>query len=45
MEEARKKRKEVILFKVDFENACDLVDWKFLESMMLKMGFNDRLMN
>jgi hypothetical protein len=27
------------LFKVDFERAYDTVRWKFLEQMMIKMGF------
>lgn len=36
VDEARRKRKEVILFKVDLEKACDSVDWNFLPSMMEK---------
>jgi hypothetical protein len=30
-------KKELLLFKVDFEKACDYVDWKYLDDVM---GYN-----
>lgn len=32
-------KKELILFKVDFEKEYDSVDWGFLEEVMRKMAF------
>ncbi|PNX63811.1 receptor-like kinase, partial [Trifolium pratense] len=34
-----KSKKELLLFKVDFEKAYDSVDWGYLEDVMGKMGF------
>jgi len=39
VDEARKNKKELILFKVDFEKAYDTVDWGYLDEVMSKMGF------
>jgi hypothetical protein len=39
---ARRKKKERLIFKVDFEKAYDSVSWSFLEYMMQRLGFNDR---
>jgi len=39
VDDARKRHKELLLFKVDFEKAYDLVDWGYLEEVMFKMGF------
>jgi hypothetical protein len=39
VDEARKTKKELLLFKVDFEKAYDSVDWGYLDSVMGKMGF------
>ena len=39
VDEARKCKKELILFKVDFEKAYDSIDWNYLNEVMLKMGF------
>ena len=36
---ARKYKKELVLFKVDFEKAYDMVDWGYLDEVMSKMGF------
>lgn len=41
VDEARRKKKEVLLFKVDFEKAYDSVDWKFLYILMTNMGFHE----
>ena len=38
-DEARKFKKELILFKVDIEKAYDTVDWGYLDEVMSKMGF------
>jgi hypothetical protein len=39
MDEARKTKKELLLFKVDFEKAYDSVDWGYLDAVMGKMAF------
>ncbi|MCH85039.1 cysteine-rich receptor-like protein kinase, partial [Trifolium medium] len=39
VDEARKSKKELMLFKVDFEKAYDFVDWGYLDDVMGKMSF------
>ncbi|CAJ2673682.1 unnamed protein product [Trifolium pratense] len=39
VDEARKSKKELLLFKVDFEKAYDSVEWGYLEDVMGRMGF------
>ena len=39
VDEARKCKKELLLFKVDFEKVYNSIDWNYLEEVMLKMGF------
>ncbi|CAJ2662016.1 unnamed protein product [Trifolium pratense] len=39
VDEARKSRKELMLFKVDFEKAYDSVDWGYLDDIMRRMSF------
>jgi hypothetical protein len=39
VDEARKSKKELLLFKVDFEKAYDSVDWGYLDAVMAKMAF------
>jgi hypothetical protein len=39
VDEARKSRKELMLFKVDFEKAYDSVDWGYLDAVMGNMAF------
>ena len=39
VDEARKLKKELMLFKVDFEKAYDSVDWGYLDSVMEGMSF------
>ncbi|CAJ2647900.1 unnamed protein product [Trifolium pratense] len=39
VDEARKSKKELFLFKVDFEKAYDSVDWGYLDAVMGRMGF------
>nr|GFD19165.1 RNA-directed DNA polymerase, eukaryota, reverse transcriptase zinc-binding domain protein [Tanacetum cinerariifolium] len=31
-----------MVFKVDFEKACDSVRWDYLDDVLLKFGFGDR---
>ncbi|GKE24376.1 putative RNA-directed DNA polymerase, eukaryota, reverse transcriptase zinc-binding domain protein [Tanacetum coccineum] len=37
---AKKKNESLFIFKVDFEKAFDLLDWKFLDNIMRQMGFS-----
>lgn len=39
---ARKKGKDCLIFKVDFEKAYDSVSWSFLEYMLGRLGFADK---
>ena len=39
VDEARRMKKELLLFKVDFEKAYDSVDLDYLDSVMAKMNF------
>jgi len=39
VDEARKMKKELLLFKVDFEKAYDSVDWNYLDAVMTRMEF------
>jgi len=39
VDEARKCKKELLLFKVDFKKAYDSIDWNYLDDVMSKMGF------
>lgn len=40
VDEARKLKNELLLFKVDFEKAYDSVDWAYLDAVMCKMSFS-----
>lgn len=35
-------KKECIIFKFDFEKAYDLVSWRFLDYMLIRLYFNDK---
>jgi hypothetical protein len=39
VDEARKKNKDLMLFKVDFEKVHDSVDWGYLDSVLSQMFF------
>ena len=39
VDEACKRQKELLLFKVDSEKAYDFIDWGYLDEVMCKMGF------
>ena len=39
VDEARRSKKELLMFKVDFEKAYDSVDLKYLDAVMVKMNF------
>ena len=39
VDEARKFKNELLLFKVDFEKAYDLVDWRYLDAVMRNISF------
>ncbi|GJY85810.1 RNA-directed DNA polymerase, eukaryota, reverse transcriptase zinc-binding domain protein, partial [Tanacetum coccineum] len=38
----KKKKKKLMLFKVDFEKAFDTVSWKYLDHMLLSLGFKSK---
>ncbi|GKC97240.1 RNA-directed DNA polymerase, eukaryota, reverse transcriptase zinc-binding domain protein [Tanacetum coccineum] len=37
----KKKKKNLMLFKIDFEKAFDIVSWKLLDHMLLSLGFEN----
>jgi len=39
VDDAHRHKKELLLFKVDFEKAYDSIDWGLLQDVMLNMGF------
>lgn len=39
VDNAKRRKREAVLFKVDFEKTCDSVSWEFLVFMMRQMGF------
>ncbi|RHN56552.1 putative RNA-directed DNA polymerase [Medicago truncatula] len=39
VDEAKKFKKDLMLFKVDFEKAYDSVEWDYLDSVMERMSF------
>jgi len=39
VDEARKSKKDLLLFKVDFEKVYDFVDWGYLDKVMGSMSF------
>lgn len=41
VDDAKRRGKEILLFKADFGKAYDSVDWHFLDLTMEKMGFNE----
>ncbi|GJU12941.1 putative RNA-directed DNA polymerase, eukaryota, reverse transcriptase zinc-binding domain protein [Tanacetum coccineum] len=38
----KKKKRNLMLFKVDFEKAFDTVSWKFLDHMLSSLGFGNK---
>jgi hypothetical protein len=40
VDDAKRNKKEMFLFKVVFEKAYDLVNWSYLEVVMAKMDFS-----
>lgn len=41
LHQVRKTKKKRILFKLDFEKAYDLVNWKFLQEVLGRRGSGD----
>nr|KAJ0217713.1 hypothetical protein LSAT_V11C300135570 [Lactuca sativa] len=39
---AKKVKKQILLFKVDLEKAFDFVNWEYLESILIQMGYGDK---
>ncbi|GAU10487.1 hypothetical protein TSUD_420760, partial [Trifolium subterraneum] len=42
VDDAKRSKKELLMFKVDFEKAYDSVDWEYLDEVMFKMQFSSR---
>ena len=42
MQWCRMKKKQVLIFKVDFEKAYDSVRWDFLDDVLYKFGFGNK---
>lgn len=42
VDDARKRKKDCLIFKVDFEKAYDTVNWNFLDYMMIRLGLGDK---
>lgn len=42
VEEVRQKKKEGLMFKIDFEKAYDHVEWRFLDEVLQRKGFGNR---
>ena len=40
--EMHTKKLDGIIFKIDFEKACDKVDWKFLQQTLRIKGFSQK---
>lgn len=38
----KKKKKQTMIFKADFEKAYDSVRWDYLDDILLKFGFGDK---
>lgn len=39
---AKKSKTKVLLFKVEFDKAFDSINWEFLDSNLLQMGFGNK---
>ncbi|KAK2422417.1 hypothetical protein QL285_032952 [Trifolium repens] len=39
---AKRKKRDCVIFKVDFEKAYDSVSWSFLDYMLCRVGFGER---
>lgn len=42
VDETRRKKKEHLIFKVDYDNAYNSVSWDFILYMMRRMGFGEK---
>ncbi|GMI92896.1 hypothetical protein HRI_002958900 [Hibiscus trionum] len=42
VDDQKRLKKEAVVFKADFKKAYDSVDWKFLDMILMKMGFGQR---
>ncbi|KAL7598871.1 hypothetical protein Lser_V15G27348 [Lactuca serriola] len=39
---AKKVKKQVLLFKVDLEKSSDSINWEYLKSILIQMGYGDK---
>lgn len=39
----KKSIKHCLIFKIDFEQAYDSKSWNFLDNILVRFGFNDKL--
>lgn len=42
VEEAKRKKKKCLIFKVDYKKSYDSVSWKFLLYMLKRLGFQEK---
>nr|KAJ0217194.1 hypothetical protein LSAT_V11C300153710 [Lactuca sativa] len=42
---SKKMKKEILLFKVDFDKSFDYVNWSFLDSTLMQMGYGEKWCN
>ena len=42
LEEVKRKKKECVVFKVDYVKAYDSVSWEFIYYMLRRLGFNGK---
>lgn len=43
MPQLRKKKMKSVIFKVDYEKAYDSINWGFVEDVLMKKGFDEKI--
>lgn len=42
VDDAKKRKKDCLIFKVDFEKAYDTINWNLLDYMIVRLGLGDK---